>query len=268
MHERVPLYDSFSDTYDHFVNWTQRLSYEMVFIRRQLATVGAHCVLDAACGTGWHAIALAQAGYEVTGADLSSSMIERARQNAAAMAVSQVHFVVAGFGQLRNSVDGSYDALLCLGNSLPHALTDAQLDATLVDFAAILRPGGLLLIQNRNFDAVMRTRVRWLAPQWYRQEGQEQVFIRFYDFNADGTLTFNVLILERVGDGAWTQRAEATLLRPWRSDALRGALEKSGFENCTFYGDMAGSPFEAANSGDLVITAHRRDDAYSSNRFR
>lgn len=258
MHEHVPLYDSFSDTYDHFVNWSQRLAYEMAFIQRQLVTVGAHRVLDVACGTGWHAIALAQAGYEVMGADLSANMIERARHNAAKMAVHQVHFVVAGFGQLRQAVDGRYDAVLCLGNSLPHVLTDAQLDATLADFAAVLRPGGLLLIQDRNFDAVMRTRNRWMTPQWYRQEGQEQLFVRFYDFNADGTLTFNVLILERLGDAAWTQRAEATLLRPWRSEELRGALEVNSFEDCAFYGDMAGSPFEATNSNDVVITAHRR----------
>jgi ubiquinone/menaquinone biosynthesis C-methylase UbiE len=258
MHEHVPLYDSFSDTYDRFVNWTQRLAYEMDFIRRQLAVIGAQRVLDAACGTGRHAIALAQAGYEVTGADLSTGMIERARHNAAEAGVNQVHFVVAGFGQLRQAVEGYYDAVLCLGNSIPHVLTDAQFHATLADFAAVLRPGGLLLIQNRNFDAVMRTRNRWMTPQWYRQGAQEQLFVRFYDFNADGTLTFNVLILERAGDGAWAQHAEATLLRPWRSEELRHALEGNGFEDCTFYGDMAGNLFEATNSNDVVITAHRR----------
>lgn len=258
MGERVPLYDSFSDTYDHFVNWTQRLAYEMAFIQRQLATVGARSVLDAACGTGRHAIALAQAGYEVTGADLSSGMIERARQNAAAMAVSQVRFVVAGFGQLRKIINRSYNVVLCLGNSLPHVLSDEELHATLADFAAVLVPGGLLLIQNRNFDAVMRTRTRWMTPQWYRQEGKEQLFIRFYDFNADGTLTFNVLMLERKDDEAWSQRAEATRLRPWLSDELHRALEEDGFTNCTFFGDMAGSPFDVANSGDLVVVAYRR----------
>ncbi|MGC8879048.1 MAG: class I SAM-dependent methyltransferase [Anaerolineae bacterium] len=258
MHERVPLYDSFSDTYDHFVNWTQRLAYEMAFIEHQLARVGAHRVLDAACGTGRHAIALAQAGYAVTGTDLSASMIERARHNATEMAVNQVHFVVAGFGQLRQVVDGYYDAVLCLGNSIPHVLTEAQLHATLADFAAVLRPGGLLLIQNRNFDAVMRVRNRWMTPQWYRQEGQEQLFIRFYDFNPDGTLTFNVLVLERKNDEGWSQRAEATRLRPWLSSELRRALEEDGFTQCTFWGDMTGSPFDVANSGDLVIVAHRR----------
>ncbi|MDY7040920.1 MAG: class I SAM-dependent methyltransferase, partial [Chloroflexota bacterium] len=79
----VPLYDPFSSDYDRFVNWKERLAYELPFIERQLTAVGARRVLDAACGTGMHAIALAQRGYEVIGADLSAGMIERARENAA-----------------------------------------------------------------------------------------------------------------------------------------------------------------------------------------
>jgi len=41
-------------------------------------------VLDTACGTGVHTIALAQHGFTVTGADPSPAMVERARQNAMA----------------------------------------------------------------------------------------------------------------------------------------------------------------------------------------
>ncbi len=258
-HEAVPLYDFVSGAYDRFVDWTQRLSFEMPFIQRQLATMGAYRVLDAACGTGRHAIALSQVGYEVTGADLSSKMIEQARHNAAAMATSRVCFVVAGFGELRATTDAPYDAVLCLGNSLPHVLTDEQLHVTLTDFAAVLRPQGLLIVQNRNFDVVMQARARWMTPQSYREGNQEQLFIRFYDFNADGTLTFNMLILERQANGMWSQHAEATLLRPWRSNELLRALEASGFGDCITYGDMAGSTFDAANSGDLVVTAYRKE---------
>lgn len=43
---------------------------------------GARRVLDAAYGTGVHAIALVQVGFETVGADLSDEMISRARENA------------------------------------------------------------------------------------------------------------------------------------------------------------------------------------------
>jgi len=253
---RVPLYDTFSAEYDFFVNWPQRLAVELPFVEAQLRQAGARRVLDVACGTGQHSIALAQRGYQVTGADLSSGMVERARANAAA-AGCPIHFVVAGFGQLADKVPGEFDALLCLGNSLPHALTNDALGTTLEDFAAVLRREGLLLVQSRNFDAVLALGERWLQPQAHSRDDQEWLFVRFYDFNPDGTLTFNVLTLSRVVGQSWTQRAEATVLRPWRQAELLSALKAAGFGGLTCYGDMQGAPFEVNSSGDLVIVARK-----------
>jgi SAM-dependent methyltransferase len=255
----TPLYDAFSDDYDRFVDWRGRLAHELPFIRAQLATVGARRVLDAACGTGRHTLALAAHGYEATGADISAGMVQRARENAAA-AGSDVQFVLAGFGELAARAGRDFDALLCLGNSLPHALTAEALVAALEDFAAALRPGGLLMIQNRNFDAVMQRRNRWMEPQVYREAGREWVFVRFYDFNPDGTITFNVLTLRRDAEagGDWSQQAESTRLRPLLRDALTARIKAAGFEDITAYGDMTGAPFDAGASGNLVITAKAR----------
>jgi len=197
------MYDGFSADYDRFVDWPGRLAAELPFVERELRAAEAHRVLDAACGTGMHAIALAQRGFRLTGADLSAGMIERARANAAAAGVG-VRFEVAGFGHLARVFDGhtprsegtvgerspgagaAFDALLCLGNSLPHVLTPEALEETLADFAACLRPGGLLLIQNRNFDAVLARGQRWMEPQSHREGESEWLFLRFYDFEPGG----------------------------------------------------------------------------------
>ncbi len=217
-------------------------------------------MLDAACGTGVHAIALAQRGYNVTGADLSTSMIERARQNAVVAGVTEVWFVVAGFGELGRRVGGRFDTLLCLGNSMPHVLTLEALRATLADFATELRPGGLLFIQNRNWDRVMARRERWMPLRSFRENGesaQEWLFLRFYDFHRDGRLTFNVVTLERDESGTWEQRVEATCLYPWRHAELLEAVVEAEFEDVRCYGDMAGAPYDPETSGNLVLTAKR-----------
>ncbi|HEY72379.1 MAG: hypothetical protein DRJ03_26015 [Chloroflexi bacterium] len=260
------MYDDFSADYDRFVDWPARLPAELPFIEQQLQAVDASRVLDAACGTGMHAIALAQQGYEVTGTDLSAGMIERARVNADAANVD-VRFEAAGFGELaRRFAPGSFDALLCLGNSLPHLLTSADLAAALADFAACLRPGGLLLIQNRNFDAVLGQGERWMEPQSRREGGSEWLFLRFYDFEPDGvpsewpflrdgTLTFNLATLRREGTGNWSQQITSTQLRPLRQEDLTAALSETAFEDVVCYGDMTGAPFEANRSPNLVVTA-------------
>ncbi len=246
------MYDSFSLDYDRFVNWPNRLAFELPFIQQQLEKMSLTpgqplSVLDAACGTGMHGIALAQQGYTVTGADLSAGMIEQAQANAAAAGV-EVRFAAAGFGGLapefKDQTGFPFDAVLCLGNSLPHLLTRPELDAALADFYACLKPGGLLLIQNRNFDAVMAQRQRWMDPQAYREAGREWIFMRFYDFEADGLVNFNIVTLYREGDEPWVQHIISSRLRPLLRGELAGALLSAGFQSITCYGGMDASPFD------------------------
>ncbi len=252
------MYDQFSTDYDRFVNWPSRLAAELPFIEQVLQRVEARSVLDAACGTGKHAIALAKRGYEAVGTDLSAGMIDHARANAAAEG-EDVRFEVAGFGELRSRVGNGFDALLCLGNSLPHALTPAELSAALDDFRACLRPGGLLLIQNRNFDAVLARRERWMGPQAHRQGNEERLFLRYYDYETDGTLTFNLVTLRRQGAGEWSQHVASTRLWPLRQDELTAAVATAGFSTITCYGGLSGAPFEPDRSPNLVVTARRED---------
>ncbi len=213
-----------------------------------------------------HAVALAHKGYEVMGADLSARMIERARANADGAGVD-VRFEAAGFGELalrfpppqagEGQGGGNFDALLCLGNSLPHLLTPESLATALADFAACLRPGGLLLIQNRNFDAVLARRERWMEPQSHREGAAEWLFLRFYDFQSNGTLTFNLVRLRRERAGDWSQQVISTRLWPLRQAELIAALAETGFDDIACYGDMTGAPFDANHSPNLVMTATR-----------
>ena len=260
------MYDTFSTDYDRFVDWPSRLAYELPFIEQQLQTLipgnnkPLH-ILDSACGTGMHAIALARLGYSVAGADLSAKMIEQAHHNAADAGV-EAQFTTAGFGDLQKAFQNEtaypFDALLCLGNSLPHILSPKQLAAALADFAACLRPGGLLLVQNRNFDAVMQERGRWMGPQSHKEGTREWLFVRFYDFEKDGTITFNIMTLQRKDDEDWQQQIITTHLYPLQQENLTAALSAAGFEQIICYGDMEGKAFDPVSSGNLVVTARKR----------
>lgn len=250
------MYDDFSADYDRFVDWPGRLAAEVPFIVRRLQRVGARRVLDAACGTGMHAVALARQGYWVAGADISPGMIEKARANAAAAGVD-VRLETAGFGELHARFDTDFDAVLCLGNSLPHVLTPQALQVALADFAACLRPGGALLVQNLNYDRILARQERWMEPQARRDQDGEWLFLRFYDFDPDGLLTFNVVRLHR-NNGLWEQRVMSVRLWPQRHAELAVALEEAGFTDIALWGDMTGAPFDADQSSNLVAVATRR----------
>ena len=250
---QVPLYDALAVDYDRFVNWEGRLSHELPFFVSLFEQHRVRRVLDAACGTGHHAIALAQEGYQVVGGDLSAPMIEKAGENAAAHGVD-VEFTVAGLGEYA-ALGQTFDTAICLGNSLPHLLDEAAVEEALADFAAALRPGGLLVIQNRNFDRVWHERERFMSPQSFRDDGGEWIFLRFYDFYEE-SLTFNMLRLRRRADG-WTQDVESTELRPIFEQDLASALAATGFGPVTLLGGYDGAPFDPAASGDLIAVAIR-----------
>ncbi|MDI7275540.1 MAG: class I SAM-dependent methyltransferase [Anaerolineae bacterium] len=250
----VALYDAFSADYDRFVDWPARLSHELPFLEGLFRERGARRVLDAACGTGQHALALARRGYEAVGADLSSGMIAAARALAAGAGLS-VPFVVAGFGQLAQAISGPFDAVLCLGNSLPHLLDASAVRAGLADFALLLAPGGLLVIQNRNYDRVCARRERFMPLQVHREGEQEWLFFRFMDFH-ESTLTFNVVTFERTG-GEWSYRAGATELRPILQRELAAWLAEAGFVDLRFYGSYRGDAFDTEESADLIAVAVR-----------
>ena len=98
------VYDQFASDYDRFVNWKNRLAFEIPFIDNLLQGTKSLKgepirVLDAACGTGMHVLALAKAGYDVSGADISCEMVEKARENAATEKLN-IRFENAGFGAL------------------------------------------------------------------------------------------------------------------------------------------------------------------------
>lgn len=248
--EETPLYDAFSGEYDRFVDWEDRLDHDSPFLIEELERTGAHRVLDMACGTGWHAIALSRRGYEVVGADISVRMIEHARENAVREGLT-VRFVRAGFGQLAPLVGKGFDALICMGNSLPHVPGPEALKETLADFAAVLQPGGVLIIQQRNFDRVCNERQRFMPLQTHREGDGEWIFFRFYDFGQK-TITFNMVTLTRVGR-TWDFQVQATELWPIFRDHLVSLLEAAGFREVACYGNLRWAPFTPDESGNLVI---------------
>jgi ubiquinone/menaquinone biosynthesis C-methylase UbiE len=253
------MYDSFSQEYDHFVNWPNRLALELPFLMEQINSAidkpeESIRVLDTATGTGMHAIALAEKGFSVSGVDICEGMLTTARQNAVTANVN-VSFTTAAFGEIAQKTGDVFDVLLCLGNSLPHVDGPAGLLDALRDFASCLRPGGLLILQNRNFDSVLAKKDRWMEPQSYKNETGETLYLRFYDFLTNGSIQFNILTLKQSRDGQWNQSVMETHLFPITRDIIFPALENAGFGNIQVFGGLTNSPFDCLTSGNLVVTA-------------
>ncbi len=86
MMEKKQWYESFFENYaEKYDNesFTKGTLGECDFIEQELQYNKGLKILDVGCGTGRHAIELAKRGYQVTGIDLSESLLKKAREKAA-----------------------------------------------------------------------------------------------------------------------------------------------------------------------------------------
>lgn len=248
------FYDRLSMFFDVMTDWQKRLNLEMPFLQKSLDQQGARSVLDTACGTGWHAVALAQKGYQAAGCDASPQMVERARANAAQAGV-KVRFEVADFSRMDRFPE-TFDAVLCLGNSLPHLLSQEELVKALRQMRGKLHGGGVLILHNLNYDMRLQKK-----PRFFAANGKTDAIVwRFADYGPE-FITFHTALFERKMEDAkeetisWSVQVNSTLQRPLLQKDLDEALGRAGFGTIQHFGGLDGTSFEKEKSRDLVIVA-------------
>lgn len=102
-------------------------------------------VLDLCCGTGRHALALADFGYRVTGVDLSEVLLEEARKNDTDQRIKWVH------GDMRNvPLDTKFDAVVNLFTSFGYFENDAENEQVLSEISRLLKDEGRFIIDYLN----------------------------------------------------------------------------------------------------------------------
>ena len=111
----------------------------------------ASAVLDAACGTGIDAAALARRGFTVRASDGSDAMAERAaaRFRREGLAIPVLH---CQWADLPAATGERFDVVLCTGNALVHATGRNAMVAALGGLRQMARPGGHVVIDSRNWE--------------------------------------------------------------------------------------------------------------------
>lgn len=240
--------------YDSMVNWDARRKREMPFYQRVLPAGGR--VLDVACGTGHHAIWLAQAGYRVEGCDLSEDMLGLARRHATEAGVD-IDFFAADMTALPPDRP-PYDGIICVGNALSILDTPDALRAFFQGAERLLAPGGRLLFQVLNDGRLLADPRRFEPVRGATVDGREVLFLKMFDFTHGSRAgRVELAVMWREDDG-WKSEVNSTRMTAWNTAEMEAAAAPL---RLTWFGDHTGKPFDPVGSVDRIGVASR-DEAF------
>ena len=132
-------------------------------------------VLDAACGTGSSAAALARRGFRVRATDGSDAMVAMA---AARFRRERLDIPLATclWADLPAMVSERFDLVLCLGNSLVHTASREAMIGALAGLRQMARPGGHVVVDSRNWEKLhAERRVVRVAERAVTRDGRRCV---------------------------------------------------------------------------------------------
>ena len=216
---------SFAEKWDELINWDARTKSEGSFFVDVLRARGKQSVLDTATGTGFHSVRLTQAGFDVTSVDGSAAMLAKAFENGRKRGLI-LKTVQSDWRELNRNIHGTYDAIICLGNSFTHLHDEQGRRKTLAEFYAALRHDGILILDQRNYDAMLDHGFTSTHKYYYcgdqvtaEPEHLDDGLARFrYTFTDGCKYTLNMF--------------------PLRKNYVQRLLREAGFERVCTYGDF------------------------------
>ena len=241
-------FESTAKYYDALALTAHRLEREGPLLRAWLADAPGTRVLDLACGTGIHALLLAEAGTLVTAVDLSEDMI------AYASAVRPHPNIDYRVGDLRRPPEGEWDLALCLGNSISLLASRDDLESAFAHVVARLAPGGCFALQVLNYLAPTHQQPRHRVV-YTEMGGTPLMAVKNLVPHEDRTLLSMAFFVDRGGD--LTSVAESAVLRNWTHRDLEHIAEATGLQVAQRYGGYDRSAFSPQDSGDLILVLRK-----------
>jgi glycine/sarcosine N-methyltransferase len=251
---QLEFFERLSDSYDQLISWPTRIATEGMFFKKLVSDNKLKSSLDVACSTGFHVIMLRRLGLDAVGIDLSPRMIEKAKTNSITCGVT-VEYILGDYTNMSKRFSEGFDLITCLGDTVCHVRSVQDLKKLFQEAYKSLNPGGLFVVQTRNYDFVLKQQARFAPPTGSRNGTEETVFFRLLDFNPK---SLNLSIAKfRWHENRWESADFTTQIHPYLKKELESALKSAGFSKLEFHRNYNFEDFDP-NGSDLILIAQKK----------
>ncbi len=241
-------YDPLAELYDlQYRNYRDDLPFYT-----RLADDYGGPVLELGAGTARVSAALARAGHEVVALEPSPEMTRRGQVRLGAESLNSVTYVQGDMRKVR--LERQFPLIIAPFNTLMHAYTLSDQDATLQTVKTHLAPGGRFAfdLYTPNFNELNVLR---LEPEWTHVGGEQSELFLLQTHDPDTQTLTSHYFLDTTDETGILRRQRSTLTqRYFYRFELARALIQNGFSHVQFYGDFSRSRF-SADAPHLVVTA-------------
>lgn len=216
----------FVEKWDELIDWKKRYESEGSFFIDLLKSRGVKSVLDVATGTGFHSVRLLEEGFDTVSVDGSPEMLVKAFENGKNYGGHILQVVHADWRWLNRDVHGEFDAVICLGNSFTHLFSERDRRKALAEFYAVLKHDGILILDQRNYDAILDNGFSSKHTYYYCGDAVTAE----PEYVDEGLARFRY---------SFPDRSQFHLnMYPLRKDYVRRLLREVGFQRLETYGDF------------------------------
>jgi SAM-dependent methyltransferase len=200
-------------------------------------------VLDIACGSGRHAVALAERGFQVTANDLSSTLLAEARKLAEA---KQTTPTFTQFDMREIPFENEFDLIVQLFTSFGYFESDDEDKVVLAHIARALKPGGWYVLDFLNAHRLRKT----LQPESRRTLDGIDVLEQRVIFGERVVKSISIT------EGGETHRFMEAV-RLYSMEELSNMLQAVGLRVHRLFGDYHGEAFVPDTSLRLIFIAQK-----------
>ena len=192
-------------------------------------------MLDVSIGTGSMTLPLQELRIEISGSDLSEGMLARCEAKANAKG-RPIELKCSDFRDLSCWENRQFDCVASTGNALAY-VENADVLRTLERMDRLVKPGGWLCFDSRNWEKIMREKQRFYLYNPFFRDGNRINLVQVWDHNTDGSITFNLLYTFEKDNRIFQKEQFEEHYHPFAKDMAVDRMKEMG------YGEIVLLPF-------------------------